>query len=819
MSHIGKPPKLSRSAKIIQMTEEINAKRIMEESSGNTERPKSIDTSKNENIIDDKTSSGVSETDWNLDEEIIQYAIHFEKRIENECIEGESEKLSSLQNHNDPQSVNSKAISAANQESGEGCSYDYAEKDTGTAQLAAFDDNLKKTDNKFEMIGDMNKPTVENVVDELSDPDWRDDEEENLSDVSSRDGSKSEEMEITEDIVGRRTEEEEQTGTPEVLRRTRKKRRHVNREEWDVFQQKIKRSKGEEYKGLIKENGKWVFNKERSARRLKPPCSCAQSKKKSKLHCQQITDTERQIIFQYFWSKSWAEKREYVNSLVDLKPVKQRKSESSSSRRKNSLFFFLKVPGGSKVRVCKKQFLNTLCIGEWSVLNWIKSNNIHNDEEVEDTEEVQNNEENRAGKEKNKENQTACYNERKVSLQLRKNHVKAPETEFMKSFLNSLPNLESHYCRSSSNKIYLETIWKSKNQLYNFYKNECEEEGISALSIASFTHAFSDMNYSLFKPKKDQCDVCLGFKTKNINESVYNEHLEKKVAARDEKTRDKMEKKWVFTVDLQSVLMAPMTNASAMYYKSKLVVHNFTIFDLKSLDGYCFLWHEGEGSLTANEFASIMHSFISDLDTVQGDEVIIYSDGCTYQNRNTIISNTLLLCSMTKKITIMQKYLEKGHTQMECDSMHSVIERKLRNTEIYTPAGYVSVCKSARHKPRPYNVKYLHFDFFKKYSCLSFYNAIRPGFKKGDPQVTSIRCLKYNPTGIIEYKLNYSDDWKVLPRRRNENGLADIPNLYKEPLKIDKKKFDNLQALKGVLEKDYHLFYDQLPHKDSKAKT
>ncbi|CAG9823949.1 unnamed protein product [Phaedon cochleariae] len=207
MSQIGKPPKLSRSAKIIQMTEEINAKRIMEESSGNTERPESIDTSKKENIIDDKTSSGVSETDWNLDEEIIQYAIHFEKKIENECIEDESEILSSVQNHNDPQSVNSKAILAANQESGEGCSYDYAGEDTGTAQLAAFDDNLKKTDNKFEMIGDMNKPTVENVVDELSVPDWRDDEEENLSDVSSRDGNNKMGIPITESVVGNMKDE------------------------------------------------------------------------------------------------------------------------------------------------------------------------------------------------------------------------------------------------------------------------------------------------------------------------------------------------------------------------------------------------------------------------------------------------------------------------------------------------------------------------------------------------------------------------------------------------------------------------------------
>lgn len=218
----------------------------------------------------------------------------------------------------------------------------------------------------------------------------------------------------------------------------------------------------------------------------------------------------------------------------------------------------------------------------------------------------------------------------------KRNHIKGLENEFLESFLNSIPNVESHYCRSSSKKRYLEPIWKSKTQLYRFYVEECGRKGINALSDTSFSNSFSDLNYSLYIPKKDQCDLCLGYKTKNIDQPVYDEHLKRKVAARQEKARDEEEKKWIFTMDLQSVLMAPFTKTSAMYYKSKLVVHNFTIFNLKSLDGHCFLWHEGVGGLTANKFASILYNFISKLDTDEGDEVVIYSDGCTYQNRNSL---------------------------------------------------------------------------------------------------------------------------------------------------------------------------------------
>ncbi|KAF2896659.1 hypothetical protein ILUMI_09516 [Ignelater luminosus] len=83
----------------------------------------------------------------------------------------------------------------------------------------------------------------------------------------------------------------------------------------------------------------------------------------------------------------------------------------------------------------------------------------------------------------------------------------------------------------------------------------------------------------------------------NIDELVYNEHLKRKVAARDEKMKDKEEEKFVFTMDLQSVLMASLTHVSAMYYKS-------------------------EGALTANEFASLLYTIVSNLVTEPGDEVV-----------------------------------------------------------------------------------------------------------------------------------------------------------------------------------------------------
>ena len=55
---------------------------------------------------------------------------------------------------------------------------------------------------------------------------------------------------------------------------------------------------------------------------------------------------------------------------------------------------------------------------------------------------------------------------------------------------------------------------------------------------------------------------------------------------------------------------------------------------------------------------------------------------------------------------------------MECDSVHSVIERCLRNQDIYVPAEYVTLMKKAQSKPNPYEVRYVDHNFFQDFTKL-----------------------------------------------------------------------------------------------------
>lgn len=71
------------------------------------------------------------------------------------------------------------------------------------------------------------------------------------------------------------------------------------------------------------------------------------------------------------------------------------------------------------------------------------------------------------------------------------------------------------------------------------------------------------------------------------------------------------------------------------------------------------------------------------------------------------------LFSKKYEVQVEQKYLDKGHTQMECDFIHIGIESCLKNKEIYMPSDYLKITNLAPIK-NPYLLKSTDNDFFQK---------------------------------------------------------------------------------------------------------
>nr|CAH7728671.1 unnamed protein product [Callosobruchus chinensis] len=223
-------------------------------------------------------------------------------------------------------------------------------------------------------------------------------------------------------------------------------------------------------------------------------------------------------------------KRTYISSLVDVIPAK---IKIQSSRRNDTLVYSLKK-GTEKMRVCKRMFLSTLGVGEWT----------------------------------------------DMSMQNRKRCSTKGQKEAMKMFLNDLPKMPSHYCRSSTARLYLEPVFQSKMDVYREYEKYCGTKSQKPFSEKIFFKTLEKENIKLYRPRKDQCDTCIAHTLGNIDDKTFNLHQRRKDLARSSKENDKKlciesnGKILVITVDVQGVMLCPMLKASAIYYKTKLTVHN-----------------------------------------------------------------------------------------------------------------------------------------------------------------------------------------------------------------------------------------------------
>ncbi|VEN46706.1 unnamed protein product, partial [Callosobruchus maculatus] len=112
-------------------------------------------------------------------------------------------------------------------------------------------------------------------------------------------------------------------------------------------------------------------------------------------------------------------KRTYIGSLVDIVPAKRK---IQNSRRSETLVYNLKK-GTEKMRVCKRMFLSTLGVKEWT----------------------------------------------NVSMENRRRYSTTEKKNLLKKFFMELPKMPSHYCRSSTSKMYLEPVFQSKMDVYREY--------------------------------------------------------------------------------------------------------------------------------------------------------------------------------------------------------------------------------------------------------------------------------------------------------------------------------------------------------------
>ncbi|KAK9746430.1 hypothetical protein QE152_g6138 [Popillia japonica] len=103
------------------------------------------------------------------------------------------------------------------------------------------------------------------------------------------------------------------------------------------------------------------------------------------------------------------------------------------------------------------------------------------------------------------------------------------------------------------------------------------------------------LNSALFRPKKDQCDLCMSYEHSHINEAEYQAHQQRKHEAGQQKETDKQEAInnpehiLAITIDMQTVKLAPLLKCTSVYFKKKTSCPQLYFVRLKKQKRILFL--------------------------------------------------------------------------------------------------------------------------------------------------------------------------------------------------------------------------------------
>jgi hypothetical protein len=294
----------------------------------------------------------------------------------------------------------------------------------------------------------------------------------------------------------------------------------------------------------------------------------------------------------------------------------------------------------------------------------------------------------------------------------------------MLQHINSFPRVPAHWCRKDTKKEYLESIL-NRERMYSLYLEFCEEKKAKPVCKTTYKETLIKLNIGFHVPRKDQC-WCHEFESlpsseKEARQVEYEIHIKRKKATNDEKESDAKKAASDPTYmsanfDLEAVLYCPLKYAKPVFYKRKLASYNFTVYTVGAKEGFCFFWDETTGNRGSIEVASCLSKYIARIEPPI-TELSLFSDCCPGQNRNSIVvamlRYALNIHPCLKVINL--KFLEPGHTHMECDSMHATIETASQFATVYCPRDWVNVIKLAKKNGKPYAVKVMHLEDFWDY--------------------------------------------------------------------------------------------------------
>ena len=381
--------------------------------------------------------------------------------------------------------------------------------------------------------------------------------------------------------------------------------------------------------------------------------------------------------------------------------------------------------------------------------------------------------------------------------------------------------------------------------MYDLYVQKCSQENKQPVKEKYYYKVFSTKFNLHFKvPSKDTCRQCdellLKMRAETQDDKKKELELQKKLhLARAEQARSVLqfdqqkasEDTYVCTFDLQKALPFPKLSTSVAYYKRNLYVYNFGIHCFNTKTGFMHVWDETEGGRGSQEVASCICKHLKE-NAPSHENIILFSDSCTGQNRNIKLSLMLLKLVQDPAMaveTIDLKFLVSGHSFLPNDSEFGVIESSSKKCQnIFVPEDWFDLIKNAKRKKPRFNTIQMQRNEFLSTSALE--DAITNRKKDTDNLPFSwlkIRWLRFQRGHEFEIRfketLNDFSPFRILNLEKSSGAgrktislnRIDQDCLYitRRPVSAAKKK--DMVDLLPYIPPVYHAYFKNLPQVSS----